>query len=224
MSEGLRERKVRLARQRMERAAVDIAYEEGVDAVTVERVCVVAEVSRSTFFNYFHSLEEAIFGAPIDYGTVDIDGLLAEHADDLVVAANRIMSEAIRRQSVHGIAERRLALLVGAAGITVTTTRAGSVSRDRLVALLADWLNTHRECARLPGRSSEQEAATVVALSFALGEEVLRDALEAGGDPPCAPASESDANSDPRVPEAYAAARRRMARFLAPKQDSDLLS
>lgn len=224
MSEGLRARKMRLTRQRMERAAVDIAYAEGVGAVTVERVCALAEVSRSTFFNYFHSLEEAIFGAPLDFSAIDTDSLLAEHSDNLVVAANRIMSEAIRHQSLHGIAERRFTLLVGAAGITVTTTRAGSVSRDRLVAVLADWLDTHYECARLPGLSAEQEAARTVALSIALGEEVLRDALTDSGELPCDLNSESAAESDPRAPAAYAAARIRMAHFLTPKQDPDLLS
>lgn len=223
MSEGLRARKTRLARQRMERAAVDIAYAEGVGAVTVEQVCVLAEVSRSTFFNYFHSLEEAIFGAPLDFSAIDTDSLLAEHSDDLVVAANRIMSEAIRHQSLRGMAERRFALLVGAAGITVTTMRAGSVSRDRLVAVLADWLETHSECARLSGLSGEQEAARTVALSIALGEEVLRDALADSGELPSDLTSESDAESDPRAPAAYAAARIRMAHFLTPKQDPDLL-
>ena len=55
MADGLRQRKMLLTRRRMEQAAVDLAYEEGIASVTVDRICEIAMVSRSTFFNYFPS-------------------------------------------------------------------------------------------------------------------------------------------------------------------------
>ena len=83
MSEGLRERKVRMSRRRMEKAAVDLAYENGIRSVTVDQVCAAAGVSRSTFFNYFPSLEYAIFGAPLDYDPELTQRVLAGHGEEL---------------------------------------------------------------------------------------------------------------------------------------------
>ena len=81
MTEGLRERKMRIARRTMEEAAVGLAYDDGVQAVTVDRVCAIAMVSRSTFFNYFPSLEHAIFGPALTYDLALTERILAAHED-----------------------------------------------------------------------------------------------------------------------------------------------
>jgi AcrR family transcriptional regulator len=59
---GRRELKIRAAKARVERAAVDLALEHGVDGVTVEDICDVADISPRTFYNYFGSREAALIG------------------------------------------------------------------------------------------------------------------------------------------------------------------
>ncbi|MCS0473841.1 TetR/AcrR family transcriptional regulator [Curtobacterium flaccumfaciens] len=59
---GLRERKRRATRRAIQQAALRIALEDGLGAVTVDEISRRADVSPRTFFNYFPSKEQAILG------------------------------------------------------------------------------------------------------------------------------------------------------------------
>jgi AcrR family transcriptional regulator len=59
---GLRERKRRATRLAIQQAALRIAIEDGLQAVTIDEVSRRADVSPRTFFNYFPSKEAAILG------------------------------------------------------------------------------------------------------------------------------------------------------------------
>ncbi|OIH97028.1 TetR/AcrR family transcriptional regulator [Curtobacterium sp. MCBA15_001] len=59
---GLRERKRRATRLAIQQAALRIAIEDGLAAVTVDEVSRRADISPRTFFNYFPSKEQAILG------------------------------------------------------------------------------------------------------------------------------------------------------------------
>lgn len=59
---GLRERKRRATSLAIQQAALRIAIESGLAAVTVDEVSRRADVSPRTFFNYFPSKERAILG------------------------------------------------------------------------------------------------------------------------------------------------------------------
>ena len=60
---GARERRKRVIAASVERIAVDLALELGIDGVTVEMICDRALISHRTFYNYFPSKEAALFGA-----------------------------------------------------------------------------------------------------------------------------------------------------------------
>ncbi|GAA3597470.1 hypothetical protein GCM10022198_22090 [Klugiella xanthotipulae] len=59
---GLRERKQRALRERVETIAVNLVDERGYDGVSVDLICERAEISQRTFFNYFGTKEKAVLG------------------------------------------------------------------------------------------------------------------------------------------------------------------
>ncbi|MCR2825589.1 TetR/AcrR family transcriptional regulator [Microbacterium sp. zg.Y909] len=203
MAEGLRERKRRAAKRAMERAAVDIAYDEGVSAVTVDRVCEAAMVSRSTFFNYFSSLEQAIFGSPLSYDPELTEEILSQHPDDLVLAASLIVMESVRGQADDEVTRRRFALFAREPGTTSRVSWASHQSREGLIAVVAAWLDRHPERARLTDADHQTEARLTVAFSIMLGDEVQRFAREVDGVVLI-------------EPETFRTARRRMAAISTP--------
>ena len=75
---GLRERKRRATRLAIQQAALRIALDEGLAAVTVDEVSRRADVSPRTFFNYFPNKEAAILG---DEPTLPDDDDLARFVD-----------------------------------------------------------------------------------------------------------------------------------------------
>ncbi|MFT2817032.1 TetR family transcriptional regulator [Leifsonia sp. A12D58] len=184
MAEGLRELKMRAARRAMEHAAVELAYSEGVRAVTVDRVCAAAMVSRSTFFNYFASLDEAIFGSALVFDPGLTTDILTRHPRDLVVAAALIVMESVRGQSDDTVTQRRFALFAREPGTTIAVSWSSDESRERLVAVIAAWLDEHPEFARLADTDHATEARLTVGLSIALGDEVARHAHEVDGEFP----------------------------------------
>ncbi|WP_416394768.1 MULTISPECIES: TetR/AcrR family transcriptional regulator [unclassified Curtobacterium] len=72
---GLRERKRRATRLAIQQAALRIAIEDGLPAVTVDEISRRADVSPRTFFNYFPNKEGALLG---DDPTLPDDATLAD--------------------------------------------------------------------------------------------------------------------------------------------------
>lgn len=62
---GLRERKKRLTRETIHDVAVRLARDRGFAEVTVEEICAGANISARTFFNYYPSKADAIFGVSL---------------------------------------------------------------------------------------------------------------------------------------------------------------
>lgn len=93
---GLRERKKLRTSSTIGQVTLDLVVERGFDAVRVDDICEVAEVSRSTFFRYFDS-KEAGYVAGLHEGRLDaivaavrarpategpLDALMNGHLDD----------------------------------------------------------------------------------------------------------------------------------------------
>jgi AcrR family transcriptional regulator len=66
LTAGLRERKKLKTRAAIQREAMHLFLERGFDATTIEDIAEAAEISPSTFFNYFPSKEEVVFQDELD--------------------------------------------------------------------------------------------------------------------------------------------------------------
>jgi AcrR family transcriptional regulator len=70
---GLRERRRAETSARLTTLARRLTAERGLSGFTVEEVCDEAGVSRRTFFNYFASKEDALFGRSAHVDTADLE-------------------------------------------------------------------------------------------------------------------------------------------------------
>jgi AcrR family transcriptional regulator len=84
MTIGLRERKKAATRSALSSAAMDLAVERGVDAVTVDDIAAAAGVSARTFFNYFATKEEAFVAEDLALGRELVQRLRSEPPDALL--------------------------------------------------------------------------------------------------------------------------------------------
>ncbi|AGP31211.1 TetR/AcrR family transcriptional regulator [Corynebacterium terpenotabidum] len=82
---GLRERKRRETRLRIEDCATELILDRGFDQVTLEEICEKAGVSRRTFFNYFDSKDQVTSGTgfPV-FAASDLDTFAATDCDNVV--------------------------------------------------------------------------------------------------------------------------------------------
>ena len=62
LDEGRRSRKRRLTRQRIANEGFRLFVARGFEATTIEAIAEASEISRRTFFHYFASKEDAVFG------------------------------------------------------------------------------------------------------------------------------------------------------------------
>jgi AcrR family transcriptional regulator len=63
---GLRERKKQKTRDAIQREAMRLFQEQGYEATTIEQIAAAADISPSTFFNYFPTKEDVVFNDPYD--------------------------------------------------------------------------------------------------------------------------------------------------------------
>ena len=149
--EGLRARKRRATENAIETSAVRLALDLGVENVTVEAICERADISRSTFFNYFSSRDYAIVGRAIDIPE-DSEALsvLDSSPDNLPLGLFRLLFAAIGHSHVNGEVARLRAELIAAQPAASRLTIASLLeSSVHLVGTAVRWLHENPQHAKL---------------------------------------------------------------------------
>ncbi|RII97200.1 MULTISPECIES: TetR/AcrR family transcriptional regulator [Clavibacter] len=127
---GLRERRRVETSARLTTLARRLTAERGLSGFTVEEVCEQAGVSRRTFFNYFASKEDALFGRSARVETQDVEdafvaagdprdpalssSLLGDFADLCLERWARLDTDGTSMQDMHATFRREPGLLVRA--------------------------------------------------------------------------------------------------------------
>ena len=95
---GLRSRKKHRTRLAIQDAALELFAEQGFENTTVEQIAAQAEVSTATFFRYFKSKGDAVFGGESDERSAMLPALAQailerpSHEDDLTAIRKAVMS------------------------------------------------------------------------------------------------------------------------------------
>ncbi len=164
--EGLRARKRRATENAIESSAVGLALELGVENVTVEAICEKADISRSTFFNYFPARDYAIVGRSIGIPeSRDAFSILDSSPDNLSLGIFRLLFAAIGHNQVNAdVARTRAQLLAEQPEAMRLALSALLESSSHLATCAIAWLKANPEHARL--ESAEREATLTVTLVY----------------------------------------------------------
>ncbi len=180
--EGLRARKRRATENAIEISAVSLALELGIENVTVEAICERADISRSTFFNYFSARDYAIVGRAINLpeGT-EAFSILDSSPDDLTLGVFRLLFAAIGHSYVNSeVARLRAQLIVEQPVAGRMTMSALLESGYSLTATAVAWLLANPESGKLD--SPEREAAMAVSLMHGVITTQMTEWMSAEGD------------------------------------------
>ncbi|MEU1518390.1 TetR family transcriptional regulator [Streptomyces sp. NPDC005811] len=165
-TEGLREQKKRLLRQRLSDTATEMFMERGFDAVRVAEIARVCGVSEKTVFNYFPTKESLILDqgeatmAALRTGLADPDHSPVEAALRILAAELRALTSWISAQDDPG---RAAAMIRRFGALTRSTPSLRAYHRDmtdRLVTAAAEALA--RRTGRSPDDPEPQIAATAL--------------------------------------------------------------
>ena len=114
---GLRERKKQRTRDAIQREAMRLFAERGYEETTIEQIAAAADISPSTFFNYFPTKEDVVLSD--QYDPMWVEMLLSRPADEPLNATLRHLiaegfGEVLRRDRDVILARSRLVLGVPA--------------------------------------------------------------------------------------------------------------
>lgn len=180
--EGLRARKRRATENAIESSAVQLALEHGIEHVTVEEICEMADISRSTFFNYFPSRDYAILGRAIEVPTgPEAFSILDSSTDNLPLGIYRLLFTGLGHRNVNtDVARLRMQLISEqpeAARISQITILESS---GPLFNTTLEWLHAHPEHRKL--ESLEREAWLAATIVHSIVSAQMMDWVNGSGD------------------------------------------
>ena len=184
---GLRERKKAATRLAIERAAVEIASEQGYEAATAEAIAARAGVSLRTFFNYFPNKDIAIVGRGM--AAIEQDRayrILEDSGADLLKGVARV-SEACAAEADHTseYMSRRRRLIHENPPLFHPHMTADAEFDNWLAKVVADHLRRHPSRRRLSREATvEEEARLAVAVVSSAVHYEVRRAIENSLDVP----------------------------------------
>lgn len=164
---GLRERKKQQTRRAIHEAAFRLIDERGLEATTVEQICVAAEVSSRTFFNYFSSKTAAALELPTPVITAESAARFRAASGSLIDAIADLVGHNSMLGASHG---RMKKLITHRPELVATLSQIMLEARGQFVSLVAE---------RTESREQAELAVTLVmvALSRIIHSENYSDEL-----------------------------------------------
>ena len=174
---GLRERRKQAVFTAVERIAVDLALEVGVEQVTIEAICERALISNRTFYNYFSSKEAAMFGTEPQPSHADLEAFRAGTSEDIVGDLLELFAKTVAADSDPELFRDRRRLLKQDHALAL---RVAPKSFSALTDLTLDRLRAMQPFTSESDLSDE--AAMIVALTTAVMQRSMHAQLEADDD------------------------------------------
>jgi AcrR family transcriptional regulator len=182
---GLRELKKAATHQAIERAALEIACEQGYEAASAEAVAARANVSLRTFFNYFPNKDLALVGKILSLiSEEDAHQILRESQGDLLYGIARVSEASLCSPQLDPdlMAERCRLIMCNPSLFYLHMTE---VSRLELwlTRIVADYLQANASERKLVHRLSVEEEAllAVTVVSTAVRYQLQRAAQTGTG-------------------------------------------
>lgn len=177
---GLRERKKAETRAGLERAAVELALERDIAEVTIDDICAKIPVSHRTFFNYFDSKEDALFGFRSTWGDRDLvaDRLAESYRGNIAEAVIDTLLRGLPDTGEPSLQEARMLIASRNPGLLALRLRRIHQLRTGLITAVADLIERERPPA--DGVTAEQCAELVIAAAIAAIGIAVREWAEEG--------------------------------------------
>ncbi|MFF2050457.1 TetR/AcrR family transcriptional regulator [Leifsonia sp. NPDC058194] len=183
---GLRERKKAQTRSDLERAAVELALDRGPDDVTVDDICARVPVSHRTFFNYFDSKEDALYGIRRAWGDRELVAAQLDEAyeGDLIAAVVHTLFRGLPAEtSDPSLHEARMLLASRDPGVVHRRLRRLGDLRDGLVSAVAELVERAEDAGAAiadPEVDHDARAEMVVVACIGAVRIAVREWAEAG--------------------------------------------
>ena len=184
---GLRERKKLRTERDLQDATLRLAIERGFDQVTIDDIAAEVEVSKTTFYRYFETKEDALLGKSSHKADGLADALAERPADEPTMVAVRTAMMSFVRSYEH---DRDRSLAVGRLIRTTPSLQARNLEHQAAFeSVLADFVRTRLEAGAPPDpelRSRVVAAIIVATIRSAIdhwrdtdGAEHLHDVMDA---------------------------------------------
>ncbi|MFC7374069.1 TetR/AcrR family transcriptional regulator [Brachybacterium sp. GCM10030268] len=174
-SMGLRERKKRLTRVAMHRAALELVLEEGLSNVTADMIAARAGVSTRTFFNHWSTKESAILGILSGEGERLVESL----HERIVRSGTRDALRSVLREAL-GSTPADPSLRELKKQVMAREPKLHSISSGNLISVQTEMVDAMAEA--FDGPDAHERAVITVQLGFALTRSAFAVSMARGID------------------------------------------